>query len=66
MIDFGLLEQNHLVTYMTDSTLISLYAIPVSYTHLDVYKRQQLYRGGFNRRNFGIKQRFLVHLLHLL
>ena len=28
---------------------------PVSYTHLDVYKRQELYDGTFFRTNFFIR-----------
>ena len=39
----GLKDMNQLITYQyeADSTNRQWYSVPVSYTHLDVYKRQK-------------------------
>ena len=37
------------------------YGIPVSYTHLDVYKRQELYNYHKKRQGIGMENQFIRH-----
>ena len=52
--------------YISSSCYILIYAIPVSYTHLDVYKRQAINRYGFlyniNDSTRGVTQKMSCNI----